>query len=129
MAQTIIIRGDVQRILAKGIIDRAPIDAVVTIKEGTRTCDQNAKMWAMLSDIARAKPEGRSMSPEMWKAAFMSALGHEIIWQPGIDASPAFPTGFRSSRLTKRQFADLITFIQEYGDRHGVQWSDEMRAA
>ncbi|SIT74607.1 recombination protein NinB [Pontibaca methylaminivorans] len=129
MAQTVIIRGDVQRRLAKAIIDAAPIDAVVTVKEGTRTLDQNALMWALLSDIARAKPEGRHMSPELWKAAFMSALGHEIIWQPGIEGSPPFPAGFRTSRLSKARMADLITFIQAYGDRHGVRWSDEARAA
>ena len=124
MAQTIIIRGEGQRNLAKALIDRAPVDAVVSIKEGNRTLDQNAKLWAMLSDIARAKPEGRAMAPEMWKAAFMSALGHEIVWQPGIDNAPPFPAGFRTSRMTKAQFADLITFVQEYGDRHGVKWSD-----
>lgn len=129
MAQTVIIRSDVQRLLAKAIIDRAPIDAVVTVKEGTRTPDQNSKMWAMLSDIARAKPEGRSMSPETWKAAFMSALGHEIIWQPGIEGAPPFPAGFRTSRLSKARMADLITFIAAYGDRHGVRWSDETGAA
>ena len=124
MAQTIIIRGDAQRELAKRIIDAAPIDAVVTIREGTRTLDQNAKLWAMLSDIARAKPEGRHMSPEVWKAAFMSALGHEIVWQPGIEDAPPFPAGFRTSRLSKRMFADLITFVAAYGDRHGVHWSE-----
>ncbi|WP_353143308.1 recombination protein NinB [Paracoccus sp. (in: a-proteobacteria)] len=52
-----------------------------------RTISQNAKMWACLTDIALAKPEGRAMSPEAWKSAFMSALGYEIIWQPGIDNS------------------------------------------
>lgn len=128
MAQTVIIRGNLQRVLAKSLIDRAPVDAVVTVKEGTRTLDQNAKLWAMLSDIARAKPEGRAMPPEVWKAAFMSALGHEIVWQPGIDNAPPFPAGFRTSRLSKRQFADLITFVQEYGDRHGIRWSDQVAA-
>ena len=129
MSQTVILRGDVQRRLAKALIDAAPLDAVVTVKEGTRTADQNAKMWAMLSDISRAKPEGRSMSPETWKAAFMSALGHEIIWQPGIEGAPPFPAGFRTSKLSKARMADLITFIAAYGDRHGVRWSDEARTA
>ena len=129
MSQTVIIRGEDQRRLAKHLIDRAPTDAVVTIKEGTRTADQNSKMWAMLSDIARAKPEGRIWPPETWKAAFMSALGHEIVWQPGIDGAPAFPAGFRTSRLSKAGMADLITFIQAYGDKHGVRWTDEARAA
>lgn len=125
MAQVVIIRTEVQRILAKRLIDRAPQDAVVTIKEGTRSLGQNALMWACLSDIARAKPEGRHMAPEVWKAAFMSALGHETVWQPGIEGAPPFPAGFRTSRLSKSGMADLITFIMAYGDRHGVRWSRE----
>lgn len=128
MAQTVILYGREQRELAKALIDRAPDNAVVTLKEGNRTLDQNAKLWAMLSDIARAKPQGRSMAPEQWKAAFMSALGHEIVWQPGIENAPPFPAGFRTSRLSKSQFADLITFVQEYGDRNGVRWSDGVSA-
>lgn len=129
MSQTVILRGDVQRRLAKALIDAAPLDAVVTIRAGTRSVEQNSKMWAMLSDIARAKPEGRIWPPETWKAAFMSALGHEIVWQPGIDGAPAFPAGFRTSRLSKAGMADLITFIAAYGDKHGVRWSDQARAA
>ena len=97
---------------------------VVTIKEASRTPDQNSKMWAMLSDISRAKPEGRVWATEVWKAGFMSMLEHEYLWQPGLDGGMPFPAGFRSSRLNKAQMADLITCIQEYGDRHGVVWSE-----
>lgn len=129
MTQTVILRGLEQRALACRLIAAAPADAVVSIKEGTRTLEQNAMLWACLSDIARAKPEGRVMSPEMWKAAFMSALGYEIVWQPGIDGSPPFPAGFRTSRMSKSQMADLLTFILSYGDRHGVRWSERGRAA
>ena len=124
MAQVVILRGLEQRALACGMVKAAPVDAVVTIKPAARSVDQNSLMWAMLSDIARSKPEGRVMTAESWKAAFMSALGHEILWQPGIDNGPPFPAGFRSSRLSKEQMGDLITFISEYGDRHGVKWSD-----
>lgn len=128
MAQTVILNSPRQCALAKALIDRAPIGAVVTVKEAARTPDQNAKLWAMLSDVSRAKPEGRVWAPEVWKAAFMSALGHEILWQPGIDGNPPFPAGFRSSRLSKAQFGDLITMVQEYGDRHGVRWSNGVDA-
>ena len=126
MAQTVIIRGDVQRALAKAIIDRAPINAVVTVKEGTRTLDQNAKMHAMLSDISRAKPQGRKHTPEVWKALMMKACGHQVQFVLGIDGEP-FPVGFRSSRLTKSQMSDLIEFIYQFGAEHGVLWSDEAR--
>jgi hypothetical protein len=96
----------------------------VNISPPKRTPDQNAKMWAMLSDIARAKPEGRRWDTTTWKAAFMHALGYEILWQPGLDGQTPFPAGFRTSRLSKAQMADLITMIYEYGDRHGVRWSE-----
>ena len=124
MAQTFILRGPSQRALAKQMIDRAPADAVVRISEATRNLDQNARMWAMLSDVSRAKPEGRHWTPETWKCAFMHSLGHQVKFCEGLDGSGPFPLGFHSSRLTVRQMADLITVIQEYGDRHGVPWSD-----
>lgn len=124
MSQTIILRGVAQRMLAKQLIDKAPIDAVVNVREATRNLDQNAKLWAMLSDISRAKPEGRTMTAELWKAVFMQACGHEVQFLNGLDGLP-FPAGFRSSRLTVRQMADLISFVSAYGDQHGVRWSED----
>lgn len=124
MAQTVILREDRQRDLAKTLIDRAPIDAVVTVKEATRNMDQNALMWVLLSDVSRAKPEGRHWTPETWKCAFMHSLGHQVKFAEGLDGSGPFPLGFHSSRLSKRQMADLITCIMEFGDRHQIRWSD-----
>jgi len=123
MAQTVILRGLEQRALACGLIRSAPQDAVVQISAAKRTLDQNAKCWAILSDISRAMPEGRRHTPEVWKCLFMAACGHAVQFEMGLDNTP-FPVGFRSSRLTKSQMADLITFALEYGDRHGVAWSE-----
>lgn len=123
MAQTVILRGLEQRAMACELIRRAPADAVVTIKEATRNLDQNAKLWAMISDVSRAKPEGRTHAPEVWKCLFMAACGHTVRFETGLDGNP-FPIGFSSSRLSKRQFADLIETVYEYGSRHGVVWSE-----
>ena len=123
IGRPVILRGPVQREYGKRLIDAAPFDALLTIKEGIRTLDQNAKMWAMLFDISAAKSEGRKHTPEVWKCLFMSACGHAVQFEIGLDDKP-FPVGFRTSRLSKRQMADLITFVAEYGDRHGVKWSD-----
>jgi len=125
--QTIILRGAAQRTLARDMIDRAPVNAVVNIREATRNRDQNARMWAMLSDVSRAKPEGRHWTPDTWKAAFLHSLGHQCAFADGLDGSGPFPIGFRSSRLTVRQMADLITVIAEYGDRHRVTWTEPTR--
>jgi len=121
--QTIRLVGPTQRRHAKTMIDAAPDAAVVNIREATRTTDQNAKMWAMLSDVSRSKPEGICQNSDMWKAVFMNACGHEVQFVNGLDGQP-FPTGFRTSRLSKSQFSELIEFIYEYGSRHGVVWSE-----
>lgn len=124
MSQIVILRGDAQRQLAMHLIAKAPQDAVVKISEAKRSDDQNAKMWAMLSDISRAKPDGRMHIPEVWKCIFMSALGHETLFETGLDNRP-FPVGFRTSKLTKAQMSDLIEFIYAYGAQHNVKWSEK----
>lgn len=124
MSQTVILHGPSQRAYAKRMIDIAPANAVMQVKPANRSNDQNSKMWAMLSDVSRAKPEGRHWTPETWKAAFMHLLGHHVRFCEGLDNSGPFPLGFSSSKLTVPQMADLITCIQEYGDRHGVEWSE-----
>lgn len=122
---TIRLTGQAQREYAKRLISSAPDYAVVTIKAGDRTLDQNALLWVLLTDVARSQPEGRKWTPETWKCAFMHSLGHQIQFAEGLDNSGPFPLGFKSSKLSKLQMADLITCIMEYGDRNGVQWSEQ----
>lgn len=110
---------------AKRLIDAAPEGAVMNIRPATRTNEQNAKLWAMLSDVSRAKPEGRELTPEVWKVLFMAALGHAVRFEVGLDGNGVIPIGFHSSRLNKQQMSDLIEMIYEYGARHGVQWTEE----
>ena len=124
MTQTILLRSEYQKLLAHQLIEKAPRDAVVKISAAKRSDDQNAKMWAMLSDISRAKPEGRAHIPEIWKCIFMAALGHEVKFEMGLDNQP-FPIGFRTSKLTKPQMSDLIEFINAYGAQNNVKWSEE----
>ena len=126
MAQTVVLGSPRERAIAKQLVDRAPNNAVLTIKEAGRTTDQNSKLWAMLSDVSRAKPEGRRWAPETWQAAFMHSLGHQVMFCEGLDNSGPFPLGFRSSRLTVKQMIDLIECITEYGQRHGVVWSEPL---
>lgn len=99
-------------------------DFRVVVSRPTRSDEQNDKMWAMLGDLARAKPEGRNWTPETWKCAFMHYLGHQIIFAEGLDGTGPFPIGFRSSKLSVRQMIDLINCIYKYGDEHGVEWRE-----
>ena len=121
--QTVRLVGPSQRQFAKQMIDSAPVGAVVNIREATRSLDQNAMMWALLSDISRAKPQGRCHTTEIWKCLFMASCGHQVQFVLGLDGNP-FPVGFSTSRMTKAQMADLITFILQWGDEQGVAWSN-----
>lgn len=123
--QTVILRSQRQREIAHTLIDAAPDDFIVNVKEPTRNNEQNSRMWAMLSDIARAKPEDRHWTAETWKCAMMHGLGWQCQFADPLDGQGGpFPIGFKSSRLSVREMAMLITAIQEYGDRHGIEWSE-----
>jgi hypothetical protein len=122
--QTIRLTTPLARSRAMGMVQQAPNGAVVNIRAATRTGEQNALMWALLSDISRAKPEGRELTPDVWKSLFLHSLDHTQRFEMALDGNGVVPVGFRSSRLTKQQFSDLIEVIREYGARHGVEWSD-----
>lgn len=120
--QTVILRGKEQRTLAQRMIEAAPVDAVVRISPRGRSLDQNAMLWALLSDVSRAKPMGRMHTPEVWKTLFCHACGHAVQFEIGLNGQP-FPAGFSTSKMSTQQMADLITFVLAWGDEHGVRWS------
>lgn len=126
MSRFVLISPRVRQNAVNAILE-APEGYTVAISEPKRSLDQNAKLWAMLGDVARTKPEGRNWTAETWKAAFMHYLGHQVMFCEGLEGTGPFPMGFRSSRLSVKQMADLITCVQEYGDRHGVKWTDTVK--
>ena len=129
IGQTIVLRSPASRDGAKRLVDLAPQGAVLNIRPATRTNEQNALMWSLLSEISRAKPEGRELTPEVWKSLFLHALGHTQRFEMALDGRGVVPVGFRSSRLTKEQFSELIEMIREYGARHDVRFADEKEKA
>jgi hypothetical protein len=124
IGQTIRLASALNRERAKRLIDAAPDRALVNIRPETRSTEQNAKMHAMLSDVARAKPDGREMTAEQWKAVFMDAAGFKPTFVPNLDGDGFLCLGYKSSRLTKAEFSDLIECIYEYGARKTIAWSE-----
>ena len=120
--QTIRLFANRQR--AHQLVDAAPDGAVLNIREAARSNDQNAKLWAMLSDVARAKPEGRFLPADIWKSLFMAEAGFKPHFEPSLDGKGVVPTGYKSSRLRKAEFSDLIEAIYAFGAQHDVQWSE-----
>lgn len=116
------------RARAHALIDKAPDGFVMSLAEPRRTLSQSDKMWAMLTDISVSMPGGRRMIPEDWKVVMMAACGWEVQFLEGLDGRP-FPSGFRSSQMTKIQMASLIDFMQAWGDENNVRWTDQQEAA
>lgn len=125
MAQTVILRGPQQRDLARRMVEAAPPNTVLTLQAEEQTDVQRKRMWAMLSDVARARPRGRVAPPEAWKVIFLGALGHETKWLDGLEPGyPSVPWEGSSRRLSKREMSDLISLIRAFGDQNGVRWSE-----
>lgn len=119
--QVVIIRSPSSRNTAWNVIRAAPDGSVMSVTAPRRTNDQNAKMHAMLSDIARAKPQGRVLAPDIWKALFMASCGHKVRFEPTLDGEGVVPIGFRSSRMSKAEMSDLIEAIACYAAEHGIE--------
>ena len=113
-----------QRTMALMILDALKDGWRMSIGKRTRSQDQNDKMWAMLTDISLAKPEGRKCTPDDWKCLVMHACGHDVQFMEGLDGKP-FPVGFRSSHLKVGEMSTLIEWIYAYGNDHGVEWSEQ----
>jgi hypothetical protein len=94
------------------------------IDEPKRTLAQNDLLWPLLTEIsAQATLQGRTFTPDQWKAIFMQSLGHKSDFLPTLEGDGFFPTGFRSSKLSKREMADLLTAIMAFGDQNGVKFN------
>lgn len=113
-----------RRTRAAQAIHRVPDDWVVTIAPPTRTLDQNAKMHAMIADVMRQVDTDRQWTADEWKDRFLHALGKEMNFLPDLDGRAFFPRGYRSSQLSKADFADLVEIIYAFGARHNVRWSE-----
>lgn len=95
---------------------------VMELREAKRTDDQNRALWGALGQIVRQRPvhNGVQMDAETYKSLFLHALGHEVRFVPTLDGSSMLPLGLRSSKLTKSEFADLLTLIIAWCDQNGV---------
>ena len=85
---------------------------VVEWRDVRRTDEQNNLMWPLLQCFAvQTELNGKRLTKEQWKCVFMHALGHEVEVLPTLDGKSWFPAGFRSSRLSKSEFSDLLELI------------------
>lgn len=121
----LVINGPFDRRRAADWCMKAPVGTRIEFKAAKRSLDQNALMWAMLTDVSTQKEHiGNRYSPDQWKVLFMHACGREMQFLPGLDGKTFLPWGQSSSDLSKQEMTDLIEFIFQWGAENGVIFHD-----
>jgi len=115
---------------ASAWVRSAPWGTRITFQEAKRSSDQNAKMWAMLTEVARqVKWHGQKLSADDWKLVFLAALKAELRIVPNLDGTGFVQLGRSSSDLSVSEMADLLDLIAAFGARQGVEFADQLEAA
>lgn len=116
---------DQARQRAADAVMAAPDGYVVRIGEPTRSLEQNALMWELLTAISKSvlwpvNGEMTLLSPEDWKQIFTAALKRHVRMSAGIDGGVVM-LGTSTSRLGKREFSDLIEMIHSFCAESGIE--------
>lgn len=115
------------RMRAAQCIAEAPEGWRVTVKPPSRTTDQNAKLWATLTDLSRQVDwHGQKLSKEEWKDVLTAAQKRQKV-VPGIDGGFVV-LGSSTSRMSKADMIELIELATAFGAQHGVIFGDEVAA-
>ncbi len=95
---------------------------VLTLAPETRSLAQNARLWAMLSEISEQVDwYGRKLSPEEWKHVFSASLKKQDV-VPGLDGGFVV-LGLSTSKMTRAEMSDLQTLMEAFGAQQGVKFS------
>jgi len=111
------------QLASKGLVGGAVKVTIERDEEG-RTLLQNSKQWPMYTDISQqVEWYGETLTPEHWK----DLLSND--WQ-AQKIVPAISGGFcalgvRTSKMKKREMAELIELTYAFGGIKGVKWSEK----
>lgn len=95
---------------------------VVEVKPETRSLAQNARLWAMLTDISKQVDwYGRKLTPEEWKHVFTASLTKQDV-VPGLDGGFVI-LGKSTSSMTKGEMSELQELMQAFGAQQSVRFT------
>ncbi|CAM3896793.1 P21 prophage-derived protein NinB [Pseudomonas reidholzensis] len=103
---------------------------VIVIKDQDRSGEQNKKLHACLSDIAKqVEHAGKKWDVLIWKrlltAAWLRESGEQPQLIPAVDGNGFDVVYERTSKLSVKQCASLLEWIQAFGAEHQVRWSQK----
>lgn len=123
---TITINTDAERAQIARWAQNVDVGTVVTFRKKSRSTEQNAKLHAMLGEVAaQVEWYGAKLDPEDWKDMFTASLRHARV-VPGIDKGTFVPLGMHTSTLTIEEMSNLIELIYAFGadPEHPVIFKD-----
>lgn len=97
------------------------------VKKQTRTNEQNALMWQLLTDISKqVNWYGNKLTPEEWKDVLSASLRKQRA-VPGIDGGFVV-LGLRTSKMTIAQMAEMIELCYAFGSQQGVKFDETQKS-
>ena len=123
MKQRYIMSHELARQRAIEAVKNAPAGYVIEVKEPTRTLDQNALLWPLLTEVSRQVDwYGQKLTEDEWKDVFTAGLRKQKA-VPGIDGGFVM-VGSKTSRMNKREFSELVELIYAFGAERGVKFQE-----
>src|ERR1700756_673178 len=111
--QTFILSNREKRANIARLIANMELGTLIEVRGAKRSDEQNDALHGLIDQILKQRPThfGLKADKELYKAIFMHALGKESRFIPTLDGDGMFPLGQRTSKLTVRECANLITII------------------
>lgn len=127
----ILVNDTVRQNAARAVM-QAPAEQVVSIGPRNRSLDQNAKLHALLADLAKSpvKWAGKRRSLDEWKAIVIS--GHSVATGHGGEVIPGIEGEFvaireSSASMSVSRAASLIEYLLAFCAEHGVELTETIR--
>lgn len=131
MERFILINDRVRQNALRAVMAAAP-EQVVTIAPKTRSLDQNAKLHAILSDLAKSdvKWAGKRRTVDEWKAIIIS--GHAVATGQSGEVIPGIEGEFvaireSSASMSVARATSLIEYVLAFCASHGVELVETAR--
>ena len=98
---------------------------MLTVAPSTRSLEQNARLWAMLTEISRQVDwYGHKLTPDEWKDVFSAAMKRTKV-VPGLDGGFVV-CGQSTSKMTRAEMSEMQALMEAFGAEKGVRFAAQV---
>lgn len=121
--RTLILAHPEARRRAMAAVADAPPGFVVTIAPPSRNSAQNARLWAMLTELSEQVVwHAQRLTKEEWKDVMTAGLKRQKV-VPGMDGGFVV-LGSSTSKMSKAELSELMELIAAFGAERGVEFAE-----